>query len=211
MACFSFILHEKAKSCIFRKKKEMKRLFKYFLQGLLFSGPLAVTLYTVYLMFNFVDRLIGDPLKEHYQLDVPGIGIVVLFIALTLLGLIGQTIIARPFIFFIRRLLKRAPLLNVIYTSLNDLFTAFVGKEKKFNVPVIVCMNLENDLWKLGFVTEKNMQEFGINNMVAVYFPHSYNFSGELYVVPEKSVKLVNLSPSEVMKFVVSGGVTKVN
>jgi uncharacterized membrane protein len=191
--------------------KKMKRLFKYFLQGLLLTGPLAVTLYTVFLMFNFVDRLIGDPLKEHYQLDIPGIGIVVLFITITLLGLIGQTIIARPFIFFINRLLKRAPLLNVIYTSLNDLFTAFVGKEKKFNVPVIVCMNQENDLWKLGFVTEKNMQEFGMNDMVAVYFPHSYNFSGELYVVPAKSVKPVNLSPSEVMKFVVSGGVTKVN
>ncbi len=189
----------------------MKRLFKYFLQGLLLLGPLAVTLYTVFLMFNYVDRLIRDPLKEHLKFDIPGIGVVVLFISLTLLGLIGQTIIARPFIKFTRKLLARAPLLNVIYTSLNDLFTAFVGKEKKFNVPVIVCMNQENDLWKMGFVTEKNLQEFGLNEMVAVYFPHSYNFSGELYIVPEKSVKLINLSPSEVMKFVVSGGVTKVN
>jgi len=94
---------------------------------------------------------------------------------------------------------------------MKDLFTAFVGKEKKFNVPVIVCMNQENDLWKLGFVTEKNLAEFGLHDMVAVYFPHSYAFSGVLYIVPEKSVKLVDLSPSEVMKFVVSGGITKVN
>lgn len=189
----------------------MKRLFKYFLQGLLFVGPLVVTLYSVYLMFNYVDRLIGDPLKEHFQLDIPGIGIVVLFVFLTLLGLIGQTILARPFIFFTRRMLARAPLINFIYTSLQDLFTAFVGKEKKFNVPVSVCINQENNLWKLGFVTERNLEEFGLHDMVAVYFPHSYNFSGELYIVPEKSIRLVNLSPSEVMKFVVSGGVTKVN
>lgn len=189
----------------------MKRIFTYFLQGLVLSGPLAVTLYTVFLMFDFVDRLVRDPLKEHFQFDVPGVGIVVLFITLTLMGLIGQTIIAKPFIYFTKRLLKRAPLLNVIYTSLNDLFTAFVGKEKKFNVPVVVCMNQENNLWKLGFVTEKNLQEFGLNEMVAVYFPHSYNFSGELYLVPESSVKTVDLSPSEVMKFVVSGGVTKFN
>jgi uncharacterized membrane protein len=189
----------------------MKRLFKYFLQGLLFVGPLVVTLYSVYLMFNYVDRLIGDPLKEHFKLDIPGIGIVVLFVFLTLLGLIGQTILARPFIFFTRRLLARAPLINFIYTSLQDLFTAFVGKEKKFNVPVSVCINQENNLWKLGFVTEQNLEEFGLHDMVAVYFPHSYNFSGELYIVPEKSIRLVNLSPSEVMKFVVSGGVTKVN
>ncbi|MBW8332433.1 MAG: DUF502 domain-containing protein [Prolixibacteraceae bacterium] len=189
----------------------MKRIFTYFLQGLLFSGPLAVTLYTVFLMFDFVDRLVRDPLKEHFQFDVPGVGILVLFITLTLMGLIGQTIIAKPFIYFTKRLLKRAPLLNVIYTSLNDLFTAFVGKEKKFNVPVVVCMNQENNLWKLGFVTEKNLAEFGLHEMVAVYFPHSYNFSGELYLVPESSVKTVDLSPSEVMKFVVSGGVTKFN
>ena len=196
---------------MYLSKKNMKRLFKYFLQGLLLLGPLAVTLYSVFLMFNYADRLIGDPLKEHLKLDIPGIGIVILFITLTLLGLIGQTIIARPFIFFTRRILARAPLLNVIYTSLQDLFTAFVGKEKKFNVPVIVCMNQENDLWKLGFVTERNLEEFGLHDMVAVYFPHSYAFSGVLYFVPEKSVKPINLSPSEVMKFVVSGGVTKVN
>lgn len=196
---------------MYLSKKNMKRLFKYFLQGLLLLGPLAVTLYSVFLMFNYADRLIGDPLKEHYKLDIPGIGIVVLFITLTLLGLIGETIIARPFIYFTKRLLGRAPLLNVIYTSLQDLFTAFVGKEKKFNVPVIVCMNKENDLWKLGFVTERNLEEFGLNDMVSVYFPHSYAFSGVLYIVPEKSVKPINLSPSEVMKFVVSGGVTKVN
>ena len=189
----------------------MKRIFTYFLQGLLLSGPLAITLYTVFLMFDFVDRLVRDPLKEHFQFDVPGVGIVVLFITLTLMGLIGQTIIAKPFIYFTKRLLKRAPLLNVIYTSLNDLFTAFVGKEKKFNVPVVVCMNQENNLWKLGFVTEKNLAEFGLHEMVAVYFPHSYNFSGELYLVPESSVKTVDLSPSEVMKFVVSGGITKFN
>lgn len=189
----------------------MKRLFKYFLQGLLLLGPLVVTLYSVFLMFDYVDRLVRDPLKEHFQLDIPGIGVVIIFVTLTLLGLIGQTIIARPFILFTKRILSGTPLLNTIYTSLRDLFTAFVGKEKKFNVPVIVCMNRENNLWKLGFVTEKNLEDFGMKGMVAVYFPHSYAFSGELYIAPADSIKPVSQSPAEVMKFVVSGGVTKVN
>ncbi len=189
----------------------MKRIFTYFLQGLLLLGPLAVTLYSVFLMFDYVDRLVRDPLREHFQIDFPGIGVVLLFVTLTLLGLIGQTIIARPFTYFTDRMLKRAPLLNVIYSSLKDLFTAFVGKEKKFSVPVLVCMNKENNLWKLGFVTEKNLEDFGLNEMVAVYFPHSYAFSGILYFVPESSIKPVDLSPAEVMKFIVSGGVTKVN
>ena len=189
----------------------MRRLFKYFIQGLLLLGPLAVTLYTVYLMFTYVDRLIGDPLKEHYNLDTPGLGIVILFISLTALGLIGQTIIVKPFTWFTQRLLKRLPLLNVIYTSISDLFTAFVGKEKKFTVPVRVCMDRQNNIWRIGFITEKNLEEFGMKGMVAVYFPFSYSITGEMIIVPESSVELIQISPSEVMKFVVSGGVTKVN
>lgn len=193
------------------KKNTMKRIFTYFLQGLLLLGPLAVTLYSVFYIFDFADRLIRDPLKEHFQLNIPGIGVVVLFVVLTLLGLIGQTIIVKPFTWFTRRLLKRLPLLNVIYSSINDLFTAFVGKEKKFNVPVRVCMDKENDLWRLGFITERKLDEFGLVGMVAVYFPFSYSITGEMIMVPESAVNLIDLSPSEVMKFVVSGGVTKIN
>jgi len=189
----------------------MKRIFTYFLQGLLLLGPLAVTLYTVFMMFNYVDRLVGDPLKEHYRIDTPGIGIVILFVSLTLLGLVGQTIIVKPFTAFTRKLLKRLPLLNVIYTSINDLFTAFVGKEKKFTVPVRVCMNKENNLWRIGFITEKKLDEFGMKGMVAVYFPFSYSINGEMIMVPEDSVILIDQSPAEVMKFVISGGVTKLN
>ncbi|HNX53954.1 MAG TPA: DUF502 domain-containing protein [Prolixibacteraceae bacterium] len=189
----------------------MKRIFTYFLQGLLLLGPLAVTLYTVFMMFNYVDRLVGDPLKEHYRIDTPGIGIVILFVSLTLLGLVGQTIIVKPFTAFTRKLLKRLPLLNVIYTSINDLFTAFVGKEKKFTVPVRVCMDKENNLWRIGFITEKKLDEFGMKGMVAVYFPFSYSINGEMIMVPEDSVILIDQSPAEVMKFVISGGVTKLN
>lgn len=187
----------------------MKRIFKYFLQGLILSGPLAVTLYVVYLMFHWVDNIIRVPLKEYLKFDIPGIGIIIIFISITLLGLIGQTIIARPFIAFTKRLLARAPLLNVIYTSLNDLFTAFVGKEKKFNVPVIVCLNQENNIYKLGFVTENSLVEFEMADFMSVYCPHSYNFSGELFLVPARHVKILDQSPSEVMKFVVSGGITR--
>lgn len=187
----------------------MKKIFKYFLQGLILSGPLAVTLYVVYLMFHWVDNIIRIPLKEYLNFDIPGVGIIVIFISITLLGLVGQTIIARPFIGFTKRLLARAPILNVIYTSLNDLFTAFVGKEKKFNVPVIVCLNQESNIYKLGFVTENSLSEFDMPDYMSVYFPHSYNFSGELFLVPAKQVRVLDQSPSEVMKFVVSGGITR--
>jgi uncharacterized membrane protein len=84
-----------------------------------------------------------------------------------------------------------------------------VGKEKKFNTPVKVLFNNENNLWKLGFVTKNTLSEIGNENLAAVYFPHSYNFSGELYLVPRERIEKVDFSPAEVMKFIVSGGVTR--
>jgi uncharacterized membrane protein len=188
----------------------MKRVFSYFLQGVLIISPLAITGYVIYKIFNFVDGLFIEQLTKLTGIKIPGLGIILLFILLTLLGLIGRTIIARPFKLLFERLMNRAPLLKTIYASLNDLFSAFVGKERKFNIPVFVLINKENDIWKMGFMTQKSMNEFGIEKMVPVYFPHSYNFSGELYIVPESSVKRIDISPAEVMKFIVSGGVTKV-
>jgi uncharacterized membrane protein len=47
---------------LYLSKKNMKRLFTYFLQGLLLLAPLAVTLYSVFLFCDFVDRLVRDPL-----------------------------------------------------------------------------------------------------------------------------------------------------
>jgi uncharacterized membrane protein len=95
-----------------------------------------------------------------------------------------------------------------VYTAFNDLFKAFVGKEKKFSQPVLVKVNLHSDLEKLGFITEDNLEMLGESSKVAVYFPHSYNFSGELFIVPKENIKPINLNSSEVMKFVVSAGLT---
>jgi uncharacterized membrane protein len=195
---------------IFRKKTDMKRIFSYFLQGVLIISPLAITGYVIYKIFNFVDSLFIDQLTKLTGIKIPGLSIILLFTILTLLGLIAHTIIARPFKLLYERLMNRAPLFKTIYTSLNDLFSAFVGKERKFNIPVLVLINKENDIWRMGFMTQKSMAEFGIEKMVAVYFPHSYAFSGELAIVHENSIKQINLPPAEVMKFIISGGVTKV-
>ena len=189
----------------------MKRLITYFMQGLVFAAPLAITAYIIYLTFEFIDGLLGHLLESLVGRTVPGLGLLIILILLTLLGFLGEYVVFNPFKRIWERLLSRAPLLNVIYTSLVDLFSAFVGKEKKFNKPVLVCINKENNLWKIGFLTQKNLEELNMPGMVAVYFPHSYNFSGELYLVETAVVKKLDMPPAEAMKFVVSGGVTRVN
>ncbi len=89
--------------------------------------------------------------------------------------------------------------------------SAFVGKDKKFTEPVLVKVNKDSDLEKLGFITQHDLTELGIEaGKVAVYLPHSYNFSGNLFIVPSANVKPLNVNSAEVMKFIVSAGVTSI-
>lgn len=189
----------------------MKRLITYFMQGLVFVAPLAITGYIIFMIFDLIDGLLRPQITSWVGHIVPGLGLLIIVALLTLLGFIGEIVVFNPFKRIWERLLNRAPLLKVIYTSLVDLFSAFVGKEKKFNKPVLVCINKENKLWKIGFLTQESLEELNMPGMVAVYFPHSYNFSGELYLVETTAVKRMDMPPAEAMKFVVSGGVTRVN
>lgn len=189
----------------------MKRLGTYFLQGLLLVAPLAATVYIVYFLFKFTDGLLSTYLEKYLELKIPGLGILIILLFLIFLGIIGETILAKPVKFLIKSVLLRTPILRLIYTSVKDLFSAFVGKEKKFHRPVIVLVDEKNDIWRMGFLTKDNLSEMGIEGKVAVYFPFSYNISGILYLVPEIRVKPINISPSEAMKFILSGGVSEMD
>lgn len=185
----------------------MKKLIYYFLQGIMYIAPIGVTAYIIYLVFSFVDSLLKESLVDLLNIYIPGLGLVVVIVLLILVGLIGQTIIARPIKFLFKRVLIRIPLLKVIFSAFRDLFSAFVGKERKFNRPVLVLVNPISNLEKLGFLTEDDLSIIDEKEKVAVYFPHSYNFSGELFIVPKEQVRPIDMNPAEVMKFIVSAGV----
>lgn len=186
----------------------MKKITQYFLQGVILVAPVAIIIYIIYSLFITIDGLLVGKLELIMGFKIPGLGILVSFIFLTLLGFIGETALVLPIKKVLQKLIEKIPLLNLLYTSLNDFFSAFVGKEKKFSVPVKVLFNKENNLWKMGFVTHETMDAIGNSDLSAVYFPHSYNFSGELYLVLSERIIKLNISPAEAMKFVVSGGVT---
>lgn len=185
----------------------MKKLTRYFFQGIIYTVPLAVTIYVLIKLFNWTDGLLMGVLP----VKVPGLGIVAILVLVTVLGFIGNTIIFRPIARFFDRTIQRAPLIKVIYSSVKDLLSAFVGQEKKFDQPVIVKISKIYELEKLGFITRSDLSDIGIEGeKVAVYFPHSYAFSGEMFIVPVENITPVKASPSEIMKFIVSGGVTKI-
>lgn len=187
----------------------MRTIFNYFLRGLLFVFPLAATLYIIITAVRWSNQTFNDLLFEWLNLDIPGLGIITVFLVVTFLGYVFSKAFTRPIVNYFENFLARVPLVKIIYTSLKELTEAFVGDKKRFNKPVLVQIGSE-DLQRIGFVTQKDMMEIGLEDMVAVYCPHSYNFSGNLYLVPKSHVTPLNLNSTDVMKFVVSAGVTKI-
>ena len=188
----------------------MKTMARYFLQGLLFIAPSAITIYIVYLVFTVVDNFIQGFVTDYIPFKIPGLGILAVLVIITLLGFVGQSFIFRPFTIIFDRIFQHAPLVKVLYSAIRDLLSAFVGQERKFNKPVLVKVNTISELEKIGFITTEDLSDLGISDKVAVYFPHSYNFSGELFIVPKENIKPLDIPAAEAMKFIVSGGVTKV-
>jgi len=186
----------------------MKKLLNFLIEGTLYAAPLGITVYIIYSLFTFIDSLLVDHINKFLGVEIPGLGFLALLIFLILIGLIGRTFIAKPLKFLFKKIINRIPLLKFVYDAFNDLFTAFVGKEKKFSKPVLVKVNLNSDLEKLGFITEEDLNILGENDKVAVYFPHSYNFSGEMFIVPRANIKALDINSSDVMKFIVSAGLT---
>lgn len=184
----------------------IKKLFSYFLQGLLYIAPISIVIYIVYSLFNFMDGILQDLLVRFFGMKIPGLGILILVFFIVLIGFLGNTIIANPLKNLAKNIIERVPFLKFIYEAFDDLVAVFVGKDKKFNKPVLVVINKESNVEKLGFITEDNLDFLDEDDKVAVYFPHSYNFSGELFIVPKSQVKPIDVSSSQLMKFIVSAG-----
>lgn len=177
-----------------------RRLLNYFFRGILILVPITFTVYLIVVALQWVDSLI--------PVNVPGLGLIIVLGIIVLFGYLASTIIARPIFDLMEDIVLSIPLISPIYSSTKDLLSAFVGDKKKFTQSVLVTMDAENGIQKLGFITQDDLQIFGLTDKVAVYLPHSYNFSGNFYIVPKEKVILLSLPPSDVMKFIVSGGVS---
>ncbi len=179
-----------------------KKIAGYFLRGLVFLAPVAITLYIVVAVFRAVDGWLGLP--------IPGSGFVATILLVTLFGFFASGFIARSFVLWLDDIMERLPFVRLLYSSIRDFVNAFVGEKRRFDKPVIVKLFENSSAHALGFVTQETLQAMGMQDWVSVYMPHSYNFSGQMYVFPRASVRPLNASSSDVMAFIVSGGVTGV-
>lgn len=178
----------------------MKKLTKYFFEGLLFLTPIAVTVYVLYFVFSKIDHI--------FRFSIPGLGFLATIVLITMIGFLVSTFFAKGLAIVIDNLFSRMPLTKMIYTSIKDLINAFVGEKKRFSKPVLVALAPGSTVQIIGFVTRESLETLGLPGSVAVYIPQSYNFAGNLVVVSKEQVTPINADSGNVMAFIVSGGVT---
>lgn len=180
----------------------MKRLATYFLRGLVLTVPLAVTVWVCWLILRTIDGWLG--------LGIPGAGFVVTLVGITLIGFLGTNLLWNSLMERLEQLLDRLPFVRILYNSTKDLLDAFVGEKRRFDRPVMVAMSADGAVRTFGFITQQSLEKLGLPDDVAVYFPQSYNFAGQLVVVPAARITRLDAVSSDVLAFIVSGGVTDV-
>lgn len=187
----------------------MRTIANYFLYGLIFIFPLFATFYVVVFLVNWVDNTLYSILFGWLPFDLPGLGIITAFFIIVILGFIVTRAFTNPVINYFERLVEKTPFVKIIYTSFKDLTESLLGNKKRFNQPARV--KLTEGVERIGFITEENLSNFGIEDRVAVYFPHSYNFSGNLFLVDPVMVTPLNIDPADALKFAISAGVTQIS
>lgn len=181
-------------------KEFLRRILRYFLGGMLFIVPILATTYFIVSSLVWVDNLLQLPYK--------GMGVAIIVIAITLIGWLTSILFFKTATDWFDHLVNRIPFIKLIYSSIKDILSAFVGDKKTFNKPVLVTINKDNQLYRIGFITQNDLSDLGLKDMVVVYFPQSYAVAGDHYVVPKDSIRPLDVSGPVAMKFIVSGGVS---
>ena len=194
-----------------RLGKLINRFVGYFVRGLLFVAPIGFTILILYSAFDAVDSLVRINFswdQPNEKIFIPGLGFLIVVFGTALLGFVFSRLLPQTIQNWFENGMKHLPIVKIFYSAFKDLISAFVGDKKKFKTGVLVTINKESNIKKLGFLTQDDLNLINLPDMVSVYCPHSYAFSGEMFIVPKEQVQILSLSSAEVMKIIVSGGVS---
>lgn len=203
-------------------KWDWRKMFQYFLQGIIILAPITITVWAVVALFIYIDNILPNFVNfifPNYGVSgtpglvrkIPGLGFLVVIVMVIMVGWISSSFVVGRIVALLDHILERTPGIKFLYTSLKDFIQAFAGNKKKFDVPVLVNVDGQ-DVWRMGFLTQRDCNKFGLSDHVVVYVPHSYALSGIVYIVPVTKVKILeHTTPADAMKFAVSGGVSDVH
>jgi uncharacterized membrane protein len=186
-----------------KKTVKYQKGIQYFLQGLLILGPVSITIYFIYLVFDKIDSILRP------VINIPGLGFLIIIAFVIFVGYVSSFFVMGRLLSILDKVLERTPGIKLLYSFVRDFFEAFAGNKKKFTNNVLANVD-DTDVWRVGFITQEDMSSFGMESYVAVYLPMAYSVAGNVYIVPKERIRpITTISAAQSMKFAVSGGVTQ--
>ncbi len=195
----------------------MQRLRAYFFAGILITAPIAITIYIAWLVVRFVDDAVGrlipdayDP-KTYLPFNLPGLGLVVVVVALTVIGWLTAGFLGRWFLRVSEAVLHRMPIIRSIYTAVKQIFETVLAPRAPAFRQVVLVEFPRHGLWRIGFVTgvtPGKAQSVVAEGLVNVFIPSTPNATaGFLVLVPAPDIIELDLTTEEALKLIVSGGI----
>ncbi|MFD1423642.1 MULTISPECIES: DUF502 domain-containing protein [Laceyella] len=190
-----------------RRNGLIKRLSIYFLNGLLVFLPIALTVYLVRYIYQLLNNLGMNWAEKVLPWSFPGMGLLFVIALILVIGFLTKLWLTKKLFDMIEAILDKIPLVRDLYGTLKDTIHSFIGEKKSFDTVVFVHLGGSR---KLGFLTVKApvFRTADGKEYVGVYFPQSYQFSGDLHWYEREQVEELDMSVDDALRLIISGGVT---
>lgn len=207
-----------------KPKFSLMRFFRNRLfTGMIVAIPIAVTIWLITTFVNFVDENVLSVVPERYLdvpwvqmvMGIPGLGLIVAVLFLIILGTLASNFIGTSVIRAGERLLNRVPVVSNIYNFLKQIVMTVAQQRDRSFKEVCLIEYPRKGVWALGFVTtdlQGAPRDHLVDDFVSVFVPTTPNpTSGFLLFVPRKDIIVVDMTPEEGAKMIISGGMVTSN
>jgi uncharacterized membrane protein len=192
----------------------MGRIRSWFFTGLVVTAPVLLTIYITWSAIEIIDGQVANLLPHFAETaysEIPGIGLLIGFALITLIGALAAGFIGRWLISFGESLLNRMPVVRSIYGATKQILETVVSAQSDAFREAVLVEYPRKELWVIGFVTGNTKGEVDTlidHDMVNVFIPTTPNpTSGFLLFCPKKEVIFLEMEVEEAVKLVVSGGI----
>jgi uncharacterized membrane protein len=183
-------------------------LRRYLITGIATVVPLAVTLYILRYLIEFVDGISQPVVVAIYGQQIPGLGLLITLAILLLVGVFVSYAVGREAAELLDKVMLRIPLSRSIYSIIKNISDTFLCSDREFGQ--VVLIKFMPDVYSMGFLAGKSPSEIDAATsmtLVNVFVPTSPNpTTGVLFMVPEDRVVPLNMSADKGMQIIVSAG-----
>ena len=198
----------------------MSRVRTYFLTGLVVAGPVAVTLWLIWWFVTWVDGLVRPFIPKMYRpetylpIQIPGLGLIIAFVALTLLGFLTANLIGRKLVDLGEGLLSRMPIVRPIYRTAKQIFQTLFSKSGSTFRKVGLVEFPSPGMWSLVFLTRSPTDEISSRlpalEHVSAFMPCTPNpTTGFFFYVPRRDVIDLDITVEQAMTLLMSAGIVQ--